>query len=75
MEQSRRALASEIRSTLKRVRNARDTLDAYRAASIILGRHWKANVALEDIVDELLRGAQGIPAIDLEPAALQVILV
>jgi hypothetical protein len=70
------ALAADIRGTLAQAFRAGAPLDAYRAASSIQDRNIYANAALEDIVDELIRGARGIDVIDLHPPRnMQVILI
>jgi hypothetical protein len=62
------ALTSDIRSTLSNALRAGTPLDAYRVANLIQDRNIHANAALEDIVDELIRGARRIDVIiDLKP--------
>ena len=61
------ALTSDIRESLAVVEREDISLDAYRLAASIQRRNPFDNVALEDIVDAIIRHAVGIRAIELQP--------
>jgi hypothetical protein len=72
--------SDKMRADMKRVLDETErrgeTLHAYEEAAMIQSRNPGDNVALEDIVDALIRGAGRILAVELQPPiSLEVALV
>jgi hypothetical protein len=69
------SLIHDMKQVLDETERRGDTLHAYNEAAGIQARNPQDNVALEDIVDALIRGAGRILAIELQPPkTLQVAL-
>ncbi len=61
------SMLRDLKHTLDETERRGDTLQAYREAARIQARNPLDNVALEDIVDALIRGSGRILAVELEP--------
>lgn len=69
------ALRRDLKHVLEDTERHGETLHAYQEAARIQARNPADNVALEDIVDALIRGAGRILAIELQPPkALEVLI-
>ncbi len=70
------SLIRDMKQVLDETERRGDTLHAYDEAAGIQARNPQDNVALEDIVDALIRGAGRILAIELQPpGSLEVAMV
>jgi hypothetical protein len=69
------ALLRDVRRVLDETERRGETLQAYEEAARIQARNPNDNVALEDIVDALIRGAGRIHAIELQPPKSLEVLV
>jgi hypothetical protein len=69
------ALLRDVKHVLDETERRGETLQAYQEAARIQARNPADNVALEDIVDALIRGAGRILAVELQPPkALEVLI-
>jgi len=69
------SLRRDLNHVLDETERRGDTLQAYQEAAKIQARNPQDNVALEDIVDALVRGAGRIHAVELQPPrALEVLI-
>jgi hypothetical protein len=69
-------LLRDLKNVLDDTERRGDTLHAYNEAAGIQARNPQDNVALEDIVDALIRGAGRILAVELQPPrSLEVTMV
>ena len=62
-----RSISLDIQANLDRIKRKGIALDAYRVAASIQGRNPNDNLALEEIVDELVSRADGIRIVELVP--------
>ncbi|MGE3831897.1 MAG: hypothetical protein AB7F76_12955 [Parvibaculaceae bacterium] len=69
------ALLRDVRQVLDQTERRGETLQAYEEAARIQARNPRDNVALEDIVDALIRGAGRIQAVELQPPRTLEVLV
>ena len=70
------ALLRDLQHVLDDTERRGETLHAYSEAAGIQARNPQDNVALEDIVDALIRGASRVLAVELQPPrSLEVTMV